>query len=184
MPLVPSKHCRLLNLPLALRELCEIQTDHIIPVPWAHRWLPGCRTKPKHCSMLVRTFTDILHLMGCRPSGCCPQHTPCTPHLWLPPLFCWASICLVFKSWLRRHFIRELFPVLPQNLEARETSDYHDLFFCLQVPQEQCPCVTNCSILELGAVPVFQYYIQVIKMLGQLLPPSPPDLSPPRTERH
>lgn len=57
------------------------------------------------------------------------------------------------------------------------------IYFCvleLEVPQEQWPRFTNCSILALSTVPVFQYYIWVIKILDQHSSRSPPCLGLPR----
>lgn len=142
----------------------------------------ACRINPRTGARLMRPCINTFRLMLCRPSACCPR-TPCAcPHSWLTLLFCWASTCLFFKTYPGSISSRNF------SLCSHRTCRYSQhhttmIYFCVlepEIPQEQWAHFTNCSILALSTVLVFQYYIQVIKILEQHSSQSPPCLGLPR----
>lgn len=127
-----SKHCRLLRLPLALSQLCEIQI-------WPRRFytlspslaLRAYRIKPRHLSVADEAFhqhltSDVQCTDPVAAVSSTPTHTfihdfaPACPSQLarkypLHFLRC-ISTCLFCKIWLQRHLSQELAPVLPQSL--------------------------------------------------------------------
>lgn len=136
------------------------------------------RIKPKHLNIAEEAFHEHLTADALQTQWLLSLAYPVHTHILnfaplfipagqnvLPPLFCRASTSLFFKTWLRRHLIQEVFPVLPQNLQALTISRYNDLSLCL-------PSSLDCKFLEskdyvlltaaflaLITVLVFQYYI-------------------------
>ena len=101
--------------------------------------------------------------------------------------FSWISTCLFFKTWLRRHLIQELSPVLPQNLQVLSTPYYNDLSLCLpsldyKFLKSNDHVILIAVSLALSTLSVFQYYIQVIKILEQRSSQSPLHLALPRMQ--
>lgn len=143
--------------------------------PFTGSW--AYRIKPKHCG----TADDTLHQH--LPSDALQTQWAYSVHAHIRDLLFFPGLASAYVSRLDPGGISSESFSLGSHRTCRCLHHTTMIYFCvleLEVPQEQGPRFTNCSILALSRVPVFQYFVQVIKILDQHSSRSPPCLGLPR----